>query len=140
MIIDTTLGKISNHSLWFTGFFIFFTFQCFNLFAKWFRTSPNWFMQFSLLQLGFIMSKNPKMFHLCRNCSKSLSSDQKFGFQNSEPLMRVRNVFLFHKTRKEKASTESVVLQCVLSRFKKAWFKKESRFKKDCSYNRFFST
>ena len=28
----------------------------------------------------------------------------------------------------------------VESRFKKAWFKKESRFKKDCWYNRFFST
>ena len=26
------------------------------------------------------------------------------------------------------------------SRFKKAWFKKEPRFKKDCWYNRFFST
>ena len=66
-------------------------------------------MQFSLLQLGFIVSKNPKMFHLCRNCSEILSSDQKYDFQNSEPLMRVRNVF-FHKTRKEKAPTQSVVL------------------------------
>ena len=28
----------------------------------------------------------------------------------------------------------------VESRFKKARFKKESRFKKDCCYNRFFST
>ena len=28
----------------------------------------------------------------------------------------------------------------VESRFKKARFKKESRFKKDCWYNRFFST
>ena len=26
------------------------------------------------------------------------------------------------------------------SQFKKAWFKKESRFKKDCWYNWFFST
>ena len=34
-----------------------------------------------------------------------------------------------------KTSTDTV-----RSRFKKAWFKKESRFKKDCSYNRFFST
>ena len=28
----------------------------------------------------------------------------------------------------------------VESRFKKAWFKKESRFKKDCCYNGFVST
>ena len=28
----------------------------------------------------------------------------------------------------------------VESRFKKAWFKKESRFKNDFCYNRFFST
>ena len=33
------------------------------------------------------------------------------------------------------------ILTCtVLSQFKKAWFKKESWFKNNCSYNRFFST
>ena len=31
-------------------------------------------------------------------------------------------------------------LSTVESRFKKAWFKKESRCKKDCRYDRFFST
>ena len=40
---------------------------------------------------------------------------------------------LFYKKKYIKDST-------VHSRFKKARFKKESRFKKDCSYNRFFST
>ena len=37
-------------------------------------------------------------------------------------------------------STYYVSISTVESRFKKAWFKKESRFKKGCWYNRFFST
>ena len=51
-----------------------------------------------------LCQKTPK----CSICAgivlEILSSDQKYDFQNSEPLMRVRNVF-FHKTRKEKAPT-----------------------------------
>ena len=34
----------------------------------------------------------------------------------------------------------AAAVSTVESRFKKARFKKESRFKKDCCYNRFFST
>ena len=54
-------------------------------------------MQLSLLQLGLIVSKKTKQFHLCMNSSEILSlfSDQKFCFQNSERLMHVRNVFFY---------------------------------------------
>ena len=43
---------------------------------------------------------------------------------------------------KIRALSDTVFQTCgtVESRFKKAWFKKESWFKKDCCYNRFFST
>ena len=40
----------------------------------------------------------------------------------------------------EEFISRNSTIDTVESRFKKAWFKKESWFKKDCSYNRFFST
>ena len=78
------------------------TFNAYKLFGKWFWTSPNWFMQFSLLQLGFIMSKNPKMFHLCRNCFRDFIFWSKARFSKLWTSHACAQCFFFTKPEKKK--------------------------------------
>ena len=54
----------------------------------------------------------------------------------------LQNLRIWKKTPSKAGHFSKVakIFSTVESRFKKARFKKESRFKKDCGYNRFFST
>ena len=63
-------------------------------------------------------------------------------FANWVPLMNVKILMnvLQITTNMKVEKVRYCIFYTVHSRFKKARFKKESRFKKDCWYNRFFST